>query len=219
VKESDRTAIAGALVSSATPGLLLLRAPLGLAHAKGVTVNARALTPAGPARQLKLAASRGDSVITLDSSGGLVAGGILRIGTDVASEIAVISVAGPGADQVTLSGPLVSSHPVAAPIQALAPGVPTGSTTLARDADADDGVLMLAGPLAGASVELADGARREYRDLGALSDADGFYHLDGVTGAAALDLRALASGFGDVTRTVAIAYDNAVKLVGFRLSP
>jgi hypothetical protein len=97
----------------------------------------------------------------------------------------------------------------------IAPG--GASTTLARDVNGGDGLLLLAGAFAGSALQIQDGPRTEYHMTAALTAADGYYHLNGIGGVEMVDLTAHAGVFADLTQTRAISYNNPVNVIDFRL--
>jgi hypothetical protein len=175
-----RPPVPGALIASTDLKHPLLRTGLESAHAAGETVQQLVLTPAGPVRHLTLPAVAGDSVIQLDNMAGLVPGSVLKIGPDERDDYAIVSAVGA---MVVLRLPLVRSGAAGAVVQEQTPGAPAVTTTLAASTEAGDGALSLAGNLATADpVSVGAGPALEYRTLGALTDADGYYGLDGLTG-------------------------------------
>ncbi len=72
-------------------------------------------------------------------------------------------------------------------------------------------------------MEIADPVpdRVEYHALGALTDAEGFYRLDGIGRVRTVHLDAGATGFAALSEPVSwtINYGQPVNVVNFRLSP
>jgi hypothetical protein len=118
---------------------------------------------------------------------------------------------------VTLEHALHRSYAAGAVVR----GVTTGAgaaTTTTRSVDAGDGLLLLGAPLTGTAVAIG-GAPVEYHDLGAISDANGFWAVDGVGGVRGVTFRAAAAPFADLDVPLTLDYGNAVNPLGFRLKP
>jgi hypothetical protein len=214
VKESDRSPIAGATIASGDPAVALLRSTLRFDHPSGKSVNA--LSQTGPARSLAADAIAGASIITLNNVAGLGATQLLQIGADGSAEIGVISVMGPGATQVTLQNSLRSAFPSTTAVQQLAPGP---SVTLARSSNAGDGLLLVSAAPAQDAVQIVDGAQTESSVLNAMSDAAGYYHLNGMTAVVSLNFQCSAAGFTTASKTWFLDYNEPVNVVDFRLKP
>ena len=219
VKASDRSAIAGATISSAANAVLLARSPLYFDHASGVAVNAVTFTPTGPARSLATTVTGGSSSLALNNTAGLLASQILRIGSGPLTEMAVIQSLGPNPAQVNLLTPVNSSYPAAAPVQQVNAAGPIGSAALARSSNTGDGLMILAAPLVATGIQIADGAQTEYHLLNAISDGSGYYHANGMAGVVWLNLQAAAGGFTNADATWLLDYNNPVNVVDFRLTP
>jgi len=215
---ADRTPIAGATIASATPGALALRTPVHFDHAAGVVVRERALPAAGAPLSLSEPAAGQSRSILLNSTAGLGPGSVLRLGEDIDSEYTVVSALGPDAGEVQLTSPLRRSFDLLAAVQPVSPGATGASTTITRPADSGDGLLLLGASLAPGSYEIADGAATEYADANALTDAAGFFRLDGIVALRILDLRASAAGFIDLTIPVSLDFAEPVTVASFRLS-
>ena len=213
-----RNPIAGAAVTAANPNLLLLRTPVHLDHTAGVAVRQRALNPAGSVKQLTAAALGGSTRLTLTNTTGVVANAVLQLGTDRDAEYVVVTAADPVTGNVDLAAPLRRSLAAGATVQRVTKGALGASQTLSRDALAGDGLLVLSGSLPDGTVEVFDGGNSEYAVTGALTDARGYYRLDGVGGVVALDLQAAAPTY--VTQEVSVVLDYAapVNITDFRLA-
>lgn len=219
VKESDRSPIAGATISSSDNSVLLVRSPLQFDHASGITINAFTFPPAGPARNLAQPVTGGSSTIFLNSNAGLGATQTLQIGADPLAELATIQTLGPGAGQVNLQNNLSNTFPGNAPVQQVTPTAVGTSATLSRSSNAGDGLLVLGAPLAATGVQVADGAQSEYHLLNAISDSSGYYHLNGLAGVPSLNLQASAGGFTNANKTWFLVYNDPVNVLDFRLKP
>jgi hypothetical protein len=230
-----RAPIAGAKLISVlgpTPAErnIILRTPLHFEHNAGVTVRECQFTPALTTRSLMVRADAGMQTITVNQRTGLAASVVLRIGTEREAEYVVIvhlppqpaDLNQPG--EVVLTGALKRSFALNALVQPVTPAFPVGGLVrqLARETNAGDGVLILDGDMQVDAVEIQDpaAAKLEYIALGALTDEDGYYRLDGVGRVRALDLDASAAGFL-MLPTVAwtINYEQPVNILNFRLSP
>jgi hypothetical protein len=200
---------------------IALRTPLRFAHAGGVTVNRRALTASATARHLTADAPAGSRTLVLDNRTGLGANKVLRLGPANLHEYAVIESLPPEPGTVRLHGPLIRSFPKDAEVRDVTPGPVLSSRALAQDADAGDGLLLLNGILSADTIEIAEPApaQKEYHALGALSDAEGFYRLDGMGRAVTLFFDAGASGFPPLPAPVPLTLDfgQPVNVLNFRL--
>ena len=178
----------------------------------------RALNPAGSVKQLTAAALGGSTRLTLTNTTGVVANAVLQLGTDRDAEYVVVTAADPVTGNVDLAAPLRRSLAAGATAQRVTKGALGASQTLSRDALAGDGLLVLSGGLPDGTVEVFDGGNSEYAVTGALTDARGYYRLDGVGGVVALDLQASAPTY--VTQQVSVVLDYAapVNIADFRLA-
>jgi hypothetical protein len=219
VKEKDRTPIAGALVSTTTPKVVLLRTPTYFAHAKNVTIRARPLNPTGGAKQLAADAHAGSLALKLNSVAGLAANNVLRIGPDAKTDYAIIAALGSGPGELTLKSGLAHSFAAGTAVRRVTPGAVAASTQLARAADAGDGLLLLNANLSGTALEISDAPLIEYHDLNVLSDTEGFYALNAVGGVKTLDLVASAMGFTDLKIAYTLDYGAPLNILNFRLLP
>jgi len=217
VKDSDRTPIAGAMVTSVNANRLTLSTPAYFGHASALSVETATLTPAGPARSLVSTAAGGGATVVLNNNAGLPGGTVLQFSTGADAEIAVVASTG-AAGAVTLTAPLNSTHAAGTAVReaAVAPG---GSAALTRDVDAGDGLLQVAAVVAGPVVRVVDGVKTEYHRLGAQTDAAGYFHWNGVAGVSALDMQASAGGLSNLTQSWTVDYDSAVNVMNFRMKP
>ena len=187
-----------------------LRTPLCLPHARLDAVQACVFTATGTATTVGAVAPAGATTIELGVRTGLAAGSVLEIGGPVGTEHAVVADPGPsplGAPgPVELTAPLYRTWPRTSPVQPAvpvvpgdpgfppAPAYPNPATTLARDRTPGDGVLVLSGQLTADAVAIDHGAAgAEYRVVGAISDDDGYWALDGFADLGELELRAVAT--------------------------
>jgi hypothetical protein len=222
--------IPDAKIMTAAPGAktALLRAPVWLDHPIGSIVRARPLNAVAlaPPRELAAPLSRGQPTLLINNRSGLAAGQILRIGSAVLGQFAIVqsvsptpaNLAVPG--EITLELPPNRSFPKKTPIDVFTKGGAGAARQLTRSADPGDGVLLLDGTLSAATIEIVDPLRpSEYHALGALTDTDGYYACDGIGVVAALHLKASATGFMTPAAPVSriLNYKQQTNIVDFRL--
>lgn len=224
--------IPGALVFAQDPGqhAVLLRRPIRRDRAVGTPVREVQFTAApvvGPAKTLAAPAAPEATRVRLNDRQGVLAGRILRLGDLRLGELAEIQSVAPNPADLTLPGdvfltlPLSRSFPAGAPCAELAVAVVNPPNKhLNRTAVAGEAVVVLDADLTASAIELTDGVHpSEYHDLGALTDAAGYYAADGFGGVVELDLNASAAGFTTPTTPHAfrIDYDREVNLADWRL--
>jgi len=214
VKESDRMPLAAALIASGDAKVLLLRSPLRFDHASGTTINS--LSGIAPVRSLTADVPPGSNSIFLNDITGLAATQLLQIGADGAAEIAVIALMGPGPKEITLQAGLRSGFSSGTLVQRLTPGA---GVNLTRSSNAGEGVLLASAAAAGSAVQIVDGAQTESCVLNGISDAAGYYHLNGMTGVVSLKLQCSAAGFTTANKIWSLFYNDPVNVVDFRLKP
>jgi hypothetical protein len=210
-----------------TEYVIALRTPLYFPHAVGTTVQQRQLTGSGAAKQLVASVTGGSQALLLNDVTGLAADDVLLIGSDAAGEYVVVDNLPqnvPG--QVVLRNALNYSFVVGTAVQKYVRGATGASTTLARFAEAGEGVLFLPGNLPSAAtnlIEIADASATliEYHAPGAITDANGYYRLDGFTRVQTVYMKASAVGFAAMSEPTAwtIDYGRPVNIVDFRLLP
>jgi hypothetical protein len=209
--------------TSATKQLVALGVPLQFGHVQNVAVNE--LNPVGPIKKMLSAASRGTRVLTLSNRTGLLVGSVLRIPLSTATQMEYTVVDDPGpspqntSGNVKLRSPLAHEFPKNTQVERLAA---TSLGKLAREADAGDGMLILDKAPAPAveSIEIADPTRVEYRDVGAVTDANGIYQLEGISRVRTIPLQAsTTSGLPVRSQSVSrtINYEQPVNIVNFQL--
>lgn len=129
----------------------------------------------------------------------------------------------PGPHTLVLRPPLHSDRPAGTPVRHHPFGGAGAVTrTLAADAHAGDGLLMVDGPLPPeplTDVEVDPAGDSELAAIGATTDSAGYYRLDGIGRVAEVRLVARAAGLTDDARTVVIDYRSSVTTVTFRLEP
>lgn len=230
VNDLTRVPIAGAQVLSVddpvTPPTIhttAIRAPLYFDHALGVQAqNVTMNTPV--VLSLTADVASGDAVLNLLNRSGLAANSViqLRNSSQTVVEYVVVDHLGPGAPatgQVFLRSSLNHSYPKSAAVTLFTPSLAGAPTTLSTDANAGDGVLLAGQLLNGASTLVVDSGSltAEYHEVGALTDSDGYYGLDGMGRVREIFL---FSTQGGLRQTVSwfIEYDHAVNVVDLRLS-
>ena len=191
--------------------------PLG-AQAQNVTMN----TPV----PLNLTAdvASGDQVINLFNRSGLAGNPVIQLRnvSQTIVEYAVVDHLGPGAPaagQVFLRNALNHSYAQSALVTHFTPGVVGGPATLSTDANAGDGVLLANQLLNGSSTLVVDSGllTAEYHEVGAMTDADGYYGLDGMGRVREIFLYSIQGGLQQNVPWF-IEYDHDVNVVDLRLS-
>jgi hypothetical protein len=210
--------------------VVALRTPLHFGHALGVTINECDLNAAGLPKQLAAIAPQGGFTLRLNNRTGLAVNSILRIGPDTHAEYAVIeSLAPEPADlnrpgEVRLRSALNHRFAESTEVQRVTLAIPGGGavTHFSRDGGAGDGIIILEDNLDVSTIQIDDpvASRVEYHAVGAVSDNEGFYRLDGINQVGEVELTASAAGFSPLAaplRTM-IDYDRQVNVINFRLS-
>jgi len=139
-------------------------------------------------------------------------------------EYAIVDHVGPGpANQpgdVFLRTGLNRSYGAAmATIVQFVNAAPTGAPAqLASDADAGDGLLLLNQMPAGTAVVVDGGSptAKEFHELGAVSNSDGYYSVQGIGRAKEIFLQA-SKGITKKNRDWFVEYDRPINVVDFRL--
>ena len=219
VKASDRTAITTAVIASKNSSHLLRRNTLRSQHAVGIAVNALSLTSFGATRSLTAEVSRGANVLMLGSTAGIAVGDILQIGDQINAAVYQAAAVGPDPGLVTLAQPVTTSAPVATTVQTFTASAPTATTTLARSSDSGDGTLTLVAALTGPAIEITDGVRTEYHWVNALSNTNGYYFANRITGPKTFDLLCSAPTFTTFDQPWTPDYSQPVTVLDFRLRP
>lgn len=230
---SGRPPIPGAKVlavggPSAFEHAVALRSPLYFAHAKGADVQECQFTPSGSPLQLVSAAPAKSRTLTLSRRTGLAVNDVLRFGAEIGVEYASVeSLDALPADlnlpgRVTLRNALHRSYAVNAEVQKVTTSMVGAVLHLAQPADAGDGLALLDAPTnaEALAIESAAAPVAEYHALGALTDEDGYYHLNGIARVGVVELEASALGFAPMPNPVAwtLNYKQPVNIVNFRLS-
>jgi hypothetical protein len=216
--------VAGALIVLNEAGTVTLRTPLHFDQAAGLTANPCTVTPAALARALTAAAPQATTAIQLDDRSGLAAGDFLRLGEEPETEyVRVAAVPGNPAQtgEVTLDTPLQRSFAAGSAGRRVVVAVGGPARTLSEDRLAGEALLPLSGPIAADHLQIVGAApdQEEIHALGALSDAQGYYRLDGVSRIASGSFFASAAGPLEAEVDWLVAYDRPVNGVDFRLRP
>ncbi len=204
----------------ATEHTLALSQPLTRDHPVGTPVRECQLTPVGIQRQVVFAARAGATSLALDDLSGLVVGDLLRFGSGDYNFVA--AVGSPRAYEITLRHPLQRSQSAGALARQISVNVSGASAQLSQAAQAGDGVLILDAALDVDAVEIDSAAAVEDRAVGVVTDADGYYRLDGIAHRQSLWLDAAAAGFSPLASPVrhVVVYDaGAANIVDFTLEP
>jgi hypothetical protein len=231
VSDATRTPIAGALVLSVDNAIsppampiTVIRSPLYFAHADGIPVQQVTMTPFGGAT-LTQDADAGAQILNLTARNGLTANSVIRLAnaSQVVLEYGVVDRLGPGAasqpGQVFLRNMLNRTYGagVSTSVQFVNATSVGATANLTTDADAGDGVLLASQFLNGTTVELEPATLKvEYHEVGALSDSDGYYGLDGIGRVSEIFLQA-RQGTSEEIQDWFVEYDQAINIVDFRL--
>jgi hypothetical protein len=199
-----------------------MRTPLYFDHLLGT--QAQVVTMGTPiATSLATDAARGDRVLNLSACNGTGPNPILQLssGSQAVVEYGVVDHFGPGAPaagQAFLRNPLNHSYSQSATTATFLTPTPVGGlANLSTDANAGDGVLLAPQLLNGQTLVVDTGLLTEYHEVGALTDSDGYYGLDGMSRVPEMFL---FSKQGALQKTVGwfIEYDNAINVVDLRLA-
>ncbi len=230
VNANTRAALSGALVLGVddpnTPPAVhttALRSPLYFAHLNGASAQNVTITVTGsPSLQADTIAAA--QMIELSSRTGLGAGSIVQLSNSSRTivEYGVVDHLGPGpaasAGPVFFRNAFNRSYAMASTVQIVTATPTGGAATLAGTANAGDGVVVASALLNGTTLVVDAGSpTEEYHEVGAFSDADGYYGLDGLGRVQEIFLQAAQGG---LQQTVGwfIEYDQPINLLDFRLS-
>ncbi len=223
--ETDRTAVARARVRSVNltgQRLLSLRTPIAGVHAVGAPVRSRPLTMPGPTRRLTATAESGARLLKMDNATGLASGAVLALDWRRATEFVVLDGPATLTGAVPLRVALVRTFPAGTEVLAAVIGGGGASRQLVRSADPGDGLLVLNAALSAQSVEIGDPTTSavEYRAVGAITDAKGFYALNGIGGVRAVALAPTLPGSGTgPTVTADLDYTRGRNVIDLELAP
>jgi hypothetical protein len=201
-----------------------MRAPLYFDHALPAQAqNVNMISPIPTSLSADVA--RGDLVLNLSACNGAGPNPVLKLfnASQTIVEYAVVDHFGPGAPgpgQAFLRNALNHSYSQSATTATFFTPNPVGGVAnLSSDANAGDGVLLANQLLNGASTLVVDAGSliAEYHEVGALTDSDGYYSLDGMGRVPEIFL---FSTQGGLQQTVPwfIEYDRAINVVDLRLS-
>jgi hypothetical protein len=215
-------------VSPSAEHVVALRSPLSFSHTLGSAARERTLTPSGAPKQLAASAPGGSQTITLGDRTAIGGGDILQLDAADAVEYAVIASVSPTPPNLNLPGavvlraPLDRTHTAGTPVQKVTAGAVGAIAQVLQPAEVGDGLVILNQPLTADTLEILDPdpTHTEYRALGVLTDADGFYHFDGVGRVRALFLDAGAAGYQPLAQPIpwTLQYDQPVNVVSLQLA-
>jgi hypothetical protein len=226
VNDATSAAASGALIASVdnpAAHTTALRSPLYFAHASGASVQSvtmtTVLTPS-----LTQDANAGTTGLNLSNRTGLAANSIVRLSNAAKTlmEYAVVDHLGSGAaaapGQAFLRNALNRTYAVASTtVEFVTATVAAAGPTLATDASVGDGVLLATQLFTGTVVvESGSAAVAEYHEIGAISDANGFYGLDGMGRVREIFLQATQGTLKQTTGWF-LEYDQPINLVDFRI--
>lgn len=230
VNDLTRAPISGVQVLSVddplnppTVHVTALRAPMYFDHplpaqAQNVTWNAPV--------PLNLTAdvASGDRVLNLLNRSGLAGNSVIQLqnSSQTIVEYAVVHHLGPGAPatgQVFLRNALNHSYPQSASVAHRTINTLSALANLSSDANAGDGVLLASQLLNGTSTVVIDSGSllEEYHEVGALTDSDGYYGLDGMGRGGEIFLYSTQGGLQQTVPWF-IEYNQPINVVDLRLS-
>lgn len=214
-------------VTPPTVHVTALRSPLYFDHKLPSSPTAQNVTM-GTAIATSLAtdAAAGDQVLNLSACNGTGAHPVLQLsnGPQTVVEYAVVDHftpgAPPGPGQAFLRNALNHSYPHSTTNATFfTPSTSGGLASLSAEANTGDGVLLANLLLNGTKTLVVDSGAltEEYHEIGALTDADGYYGLDGMGRVQEIFL---SSSQGALKKTVKwfIEYDHPINVVDLRLS-
>jgi hypothetical protein len=199
------------------PHTMMIRNPLYTAHPINATVQGVTLAQVGTA-QLTQPAAGGTTALMLNNTAGLGGSTFLQIKTadKVLVEYAVVNSLGPAPGAVTLATPLSRSYASGvATLINFVNATTTGSVShLLTDANDGDGIVVADALLPATTVVVDDGTPVvEYHELGAVTDSNGYYGVNGVGRVKELFLQAN----GATPLSWMVEFDQSVNLVDFRI--
>jgi hypothetical protein len=207
---------------------LVLRTPLRFGHDVPTPVRGRALGAPGAASVIAESAAPDADTVTLSTRAGLAVGALLRIGEEASCEFAVIRALPPVPVNPALPGPvqlwggLLRGAAVGTPVSRIPLGGPGPVTSLARASARGDGLALLVAHIGGEVVEVDDANpdHVEYAAIGALTDAQGYYRVDGIGRVRTCFFRASHAAWTDSPPTpCSLDLDRPATLLNFRLKP
>jgi len=231
--KSNRPPVENALVKivgGPGPGekTVSLRTPLHFNHINGTAIQGCQLNPSGTAKKLIDAAPAGQKILTLNNRTGLAANDLIYFGSDISAEYGLIESIDPlPADpnqpgRIRVRSGLYHSFAATTAVQKVIPNLAGPAIHLAREANAGDGLIILDAATNAVALRIEDALSQlvEYVALGALTDADGYFHLDGIGRVRTIELDVSATGFNPLPGPAAwtIDYKQPVNTINFRLS-
>ena len=227
VNDLTRAPIAGTTVLSVDDPLtpptvhtMALRTPLYFDHLNTTAVQLVNLGAAGGAT-LGADVAAGDQVLNLSTLAGLSIGALVQLSSTAGVSVeygVVVSLSSGVPNLAFLSNRLNRSYAMATTsVQFFNPSPVGGLANLVTDANAGDGVLVANQLLSGTTLVVDVGSLAEYHEIGVLTDADGYYGLEGMGRVQEIFLH---SSQGPLQQTVGwfIEYDHAINVVDLRLS-
>jgi len=209
-----------------TEHVVALRTWLRSAYPAGSNVNEEDLPTAGTTKTLSADVSSGAQSVRLSNRTGLAVGGLLRFGSAPDHEYVAVSgptpIVNPSAPgDITLAVPLDRGFAAGSEVRRVTINATGVVRHLSRAAEPGDGVVFLDGTQASPAIQVVHpvGGKNEHHEVGAATDADGYYRLDAIGGVATLFFDARKSG-GPALATpleYRVDYANAINVVDFRL--
>jgi hypothetical protein len=213
--------VVNALVTVADANLATLRSPTRFAHANGTTVRSGVLSTVGAPRVVIENASAFAGQLRLSSTAGMGGGSIVRLGTAAGYTFVVLdSVPEPGV--VRLRGTPGRSVNRGEAAQRMTFATDGGAQLLTDDLPAGIGLLPLDGSLGGDALHIDDANSlvAEHHVVGAITDTQGYYRLDGVGRRRAINLHAVDDPpLNDTDRDWLIDHRQPVNTVNLSLTP
>jgi hypothetical protein len=231
VNATTRAPISGATVVSVDDPLspppavhtTALRTPLYFAHASAAKVQ-QVTMASGVSTTLQQQFLGGTQALNLMVRTGLGPNSILRISdaSQTQVEYGIVASLGPGPaaspGQVFLRTPLSRTYPLpGTTVVLVTPTLVGASAGLSTDSGVGDGVLLTPQLFSGIVViDAASPTLVEYHEVGALTDADGYYSLVGIGRIPEIFLKA-TSGALTQTRSWFVEFGEAINVLDFRL--
>lgn len=221
----DEPPLPGATVRATDASLPALRTPAVFDHGAGTEVRACDPQPNGAPKAVEEGVEGGTDTVVLSDRQQLGAGDVVLLGPPRLQEYAVVANLPPEpADlnqpgEVVFTAPLVRSLRAGDPARRVDPTPQPANTSLSRDLRAGEGLLHLDADLPATVVRIAvpPAPQVEYHALGALTDAAGYYRLDGLGGVEQIRWTATAVGFDDLTLAWRADYRPPINTLDFRL--
>jgi hypothetical protein len=212
-----------------SPKPFLLRSPLKQNHKATATIQGVSLTPVAlaPSRNLDQDSQFGSNVIVVNDRTGFAANQIVLFRDEASGEYGRIASVSPTPANPALPGevfletPVRKSFPRTTSISVFTAGAPVGPVrNVQAAAQVGDGVLKINNYPSGAVLQLSEGGLfPEFHAPGGLTDADGYYAIDGVANVERAFMGVEATGFPSPpeAKTFVVNYAQAVNWMDFRL--